>query len=179
MNRRTKARLAAAAAEGDTQAFSELYGEIYKQLYYYALANLRSTEDAADAVQDAVLDAFSSISKLKKSSAFDSWMFRILSTKIKRKQAEYSQSHVSIDEINESDALIKDTVSFEKCEILEEFANLNENERLCITLNCIAGYKSSEISEITGINIATVRSYISRGRKKMKTGLYNNCKEVT
>ena len=73
-----------------------------------ALANLQNAEDAADAVQDAVLDGYMSISSLRKSEAFDSWMFKILVAKIKQKQKEYAQRRSNLDYINESDAIIKD-----------------------------------------------------------------------
>ena len=56
MDKKGRKKLAELAVNGDTDAFSKLYGEIYKELYYYALANLQNAEDAADAVQDAVLD---------------------------------------------------------------------------------------------------------------------------
>ena len=88
MDKREKKRLVEKAVQGDTESFSKLYGEIYKELYYYALANLQNSEDAADAVQDAVLDGFIGLSSLKKSEAFESWMFKILVAKIKQKQKE-------------------------------------------------------------------------------------------
>lgn len=179
MDRLTKTKLVAASVKGDTNAFSKLYGEIYKQLYYYALANLRCAEDAADAVQDAVLDAFAEIASLKKASAFDSWLFKILSAKIKQKQKEYAERRSNLTELDNSAALIKETADFEQCEILDGFASLSENERLCITLSCIAGYKGKEISEITGISQSAVRSCISRGRTKLREGLNIDCKEVT
>ena len=40
-------------------------------------------------MSDAVLDAFSSIKSLRNEDAFKGWMVRILTAKIKRKQAEY------------------------------------------------------------------------------------------
>lgn len=169
LDKKEKRKLADLAMKGDTDAFSKLYGEIYKELYYYALANLQNAEDAADAVQDAVLDGYTSISSLRKSEAFDSWMFKILVAKIKQKQKEYAQRRSNLDYINESD--------FERCEILEEFANLSEAERLCITLHCIAGYKGREIVEITDIKDSTVRSHISRGKAKIRRKLFG--KEVT
>ena len=153
MDKKGRKKLAELAVNGDTDAFSKLYGEIYKELYYYALANLQNAEDAADAVQDAVLDGYMSISSLRKSEAFDSWMFKILV------------------------AIIKDENGFERCEILEEFADLSEAERLCISLHCIAGYKGREIMEITGIKDTTVRSHISRGKAKIRSKLFG--KEVT
>lgn len=177
MDKKGRKKLAELAVNGDTDAFSKLYGEIYKELYYYALANLQNAEDAADAVQDAVLDGYMSISSLRKSEAFDSWMFKILVAKIKPKQKEYAQRRSNLDYINESDAIIKDENGFERCEILEEFADLSEAERLCISLHCIAGYKGREIMEITGIKDTTVRSHISRGKAKIRSKLFG--KEVT
>ena len=58
MDKKTKNELVKKAVNGDTESFSMLYAEIYKQLYYYALTNLGNSEDAADAVHDAVLDAY-------------------------------------------------------------------------------------------------------------------------
>ena len=39
------------AQKGDQNAFAELYSAVYKELYYYALTNLNSPDDAADAVR--------------------------------------------------------------------------------------------------------------------------------
>ena len=86
-------------------------------------------------------------------------------------------SHDLRSPLNESDAIIKDESGFERCEILEEFADLSEAERLCISLHCIAGYKGREIMEITGIKDTTVRSHISRGKAKIRSKLFG--KEVT
>lgn len=76
MDKKGRKKLAELAVNGDTDAFSKLYGEIYKELYYYALANLQNAEDAADAVQDAVLDGYMSISSLRKSEAAEKRSFR-------------------------------------------------------------------------------------------------------
>ena len=169
MDRRKRARLAAEAAQGDTQAFSQLYGEIYKKLYYYALSNLRSPHDAADAVQDAVLDAYSGIGGLKNAEAFDKWMFTILSAKIRQKQKEYTEGRLSLQELDEgSPAVIAEEGGFVRCEILEELAGLSEAERLCITLHSIAGYRTREIAEMTGVSPSSVRSCISRGRSRLR-----------
>ena len=39
---------------------------------------------------------------------------------------------------------------------------------MCFTLSVLYGYTSDEISKITGINSATVRSYLSRGKAKIR-----------
>ncbi len=77
------------AKKGSTEAFSRLYAEVYRDLYHIALYSLRSMHDAGDVVSDTVLDAFCSIDKLREPEKFRSWIMRILSAKIKRRQKEY------------------------------------------------------------------------------------------
>ena len=76
------------AVSGDKQAFSRLYALVYEELYRTAFYSLRNEHDAADAVSDTVLDAYNSIGKLWSEEAFRSWIFKILSVKIKRKQTD-------------------------------------------------------------------------------------------
>ena len=58
------------ARAGDADAFAELYSTVYKDLYRIALVNLKNQHDASDVVSDTVLEAFSSIKKLKDEKAF-------------------------------------------------------------------------------------------------------------
>ena len=74
------------AVKGDAQAFSRLYALVYEEMYRTAFFSLRNEHDAADAVSETVLDAFSSIKKLRREDAFRSWIFKILMAKIERKQ---------------------------------------------------------------------------------------------
>ena len=53
------------AVRGDREAFSRLYALVYEDLYRTAFYSLRNEHDAADAVSETVLDAFSSIKKLR------------------------------------------------------------------------------------------------------------------
>lgn len=166
------------ASKGDSAAFAEIYSSLYKELYYYALTNLNSPDDAADAVQDAVLDAFVGIKNLKNEEAFRGWILRILTAKIKRKQAEYAQNREKLTYIDaryggdddEGDAYeipYKES-KYEGIELLEHIESLNENEKMCFSLNAIYGYTSDEISQITGINAATVRTHLARGKTKLR-----------
>ncbi len=165
------------AQKGDSAAFAELYSSVYKELYYYALTNLNNPDDAADAVQDAVLDAFVGLKNLRNEEAFKGWMIRILTAKIKRKQAEYiadrenlsyiSAGYDSDDDDSELDIPYKES-KYEGIELLDHIESLSENEKLCFSLNAIYGYTSDEIQKITGINAATVRTYLARGKTKLR-----------
>lgn len=156
------------AKNGDADSFAKLYETVYKELYYVALCNLRNTYDAADAVSEAVLDAFTSITKLRDIEAFKGWMFKILTMKIKKKQSEYIEKRnraiqfpIQVDNENK----------YSEFEIIQQIEMLNENEKLCFSLSAVCGYKSDEISELTGINSATVRSHLLRGKEKLKKQL--------
>lgn len=167
------------AQKGDANAFAELYSAIYKELYYYALCNLNNPEDAADAVQDAVLDAYVGLKNLRNEEAFKGWMIRILTAKIKRKQAEYVAERENLsyieagyasddDDDNKAMQIPYKESKYDGIELLDHIESLSENEKICFSLNAIYGYTSDEISSITGINSATVRTYLARGKNKLR-----------
>lgn len=166
------------AAKGDSAAFAEIYSTMYKELYYYALTNLNSPDDAADAVQDAVLDAFMGIKTLKNAEAFRGWILKILTAKIKRKQSEYIRTRENLTYIDAGRSGGEDDDTpyeipykeskYEGIELLEHIESLSENEKMCFSLNAIYGYTSDEISKITGINAATVRTHLARGKTKLR-----------
>lgn len=167
------------ASKGDSNAFAELYSAIYKELYYYALTNLNSPDDAADAVQDAVLDAFMGIKNLKNEDAFKGWIIKILTAKIKKRQAEYVAQRENLTYVDAGDRYDDDEdkasldipykeSKYEEIELLEQLECLSENEKLCFSLNAIYGYRSEEIEKLTGINAATVRTHLARGKAKLR-----------
>ncbi len=156
---------AALAAKGDTEAFSRLYEMVYKDLYHIALYCLRNTHDACDAVSDTVIDAFSSIGKLKSPEAFKNWILKILYSKIRRKQKEYINA--SEEEINES----KD-FNFDSAELKEALETLDNESKIILSLSVLEGYSSKEIAEICGIRASTVRSRLTRIKQKLRAELF-------
>ena len=54
---RTDAELLAAHVAGDRYAFEELFHRHHRQLYRLAMMTSRNPDDAADALQDALLSA--------------------------------------------------------------------------------------------------------------------------
>lgn len=62
----------------DVNTFAQMYEAIYKDLYRFALCMMKNTQDAEDAVSEAVLAAYENIRKLRDEKAFRSWIFTIL-----------------------------------------------------------------------------------------------------
>ncbi len=155
------------AVKGDAQAFSRLYALVYEELYRTAYYSLRNEHDASDAVSETVLDAFSSIKKLRSEEAFRSWIFKILMAKIKRKQKEYAESPSDISE-PEYENLLQSSFEFEHAELAEAMYTLESEERMILSLSVLSGYTGDEIAKICSLNPSTVRSKLMRTKEKLK-----------
>lgn len=66
------------ARRGDAEAFIALIEECKMTLRRVALGYLGNEEDAADAMQDTILDAYEHIGSLKREEYFKTWLVRIL-----------------------------------------------------------------------------------------------------
>ena len=66
------------AKRKEPDAFTELMQLYMKDMYKVALAILMNDEDAADAIQDAILACWEKIDTLKQVQFFKTWMTRIL-----------------------------------------------------------------------------------------------------
>ncbi|MDE6035428.1 MAG: sigma-70 family RNA polymerase sigma factor [Ruminococcus sp.] len=155
------------AKKGDTSAFSRLYETVYKDLYHIALYSLKNSHDASDVVSETVLDAFCSIDKLRDPEKFRNWIMKILSVKIKRKQKEYFNMTEEIDE-NLPD--ISD-FDYDSIELKDALDKLDSQSKMMLSLSVLGGYTSDEISEICEIKSGTVRSRLSRIKKKLRLEL--------
>ena len=158
------------AQAGDPKAFAELYSLVYKDLYRIALLN--NQHDASDVVSDTVLEAYSSITKLRDEKAFKAWITKILTVKIKNKRREYSQINNFREELDDLDEKnISDTaaeINIDSMNVMEGFRQLSAEERMVLSLSVVSGYKSEEIAGMFGTNANTVRSKVARAKSKLK-----------
>lgn len=160
------------ARAGDADAFAELYSLVYKELYHIALVNLKNQHDASDVVSDTVLEAYSSIKKLRDEKAFKAWIIKILTVKIKNKQKEYIKNRDYMADLDDLENSVEQKesaeINYSGLEIMEEFRRLNEEERLILSLSVVSGYTSEEIAKATGLSANTVRSKAARAKIKLK-----------
>lgn len=159
--------LARKARHGDARAFGEIYSAFSGEMYRYALYHTGSSEAAQDAVQDAALEAWKNIVKLKDESAAKAWFFKILSRSCKhmlreKYRADFAPLEADLPQAdtNENTALGLD--------LLRLINSLESDEKDIVLLSIIGGMNSKEISKITSINAATVRSKLSRTLTKLR-----------
>ena len=90
------ASLIAATLAGDSAAFGRLVATYQDRLYNSLLRVLGSSEDAADIVQDAFVQAFTKLNTFRGTSAFYTWLYRI-AFNLAMSQARRGRKTASLD----------------------------------------------------------------------------------
>jgi len=98
-----EADLLASAMTGDSAAFESLVMPHWGALLRVTQRILRSREDAEDAVQQALLDAFRNLNGFQGRSRFSSWLTRIaMNAALMRLRVSRRERAISLDELSET-----------------------------------------------------------------------------
>lgn len=158
------------AKVGDNQAFTELIMNIQMDLYKIAKAKIKEDDDINEAVQETIIKAYSSIKKLKDEKYFKTWIIRILINECnniyKKKKANKIEEY-NENVIKEADSDLINT----KINNLDFFIlidKLNEDEKIVVVLFYLEEYSTKDIGKILKISENTIRTRLSRARKKLK-----------
>jgi len=168
------------AQDGDLRAFNELVRRYQGLVYNVAYRILGDTDAAADATQDAFLSAYRALDSFRGGS-FKAWVLRIVTNscydQLRRKKRQPSSSleallvgpgahdaFVDQAENPEAYAMRKDLGRI----IQEGLRTLPPEQRITLILSDIQGLHYKEIAEITGVELGTVKSRLSRGRARMR-----------
>lgn len=168
---RSDAELIAAHTSGDPHAFSELFRRHRDRLWAVALRTMRDHEDAADALQDAMISAFRNASSFRAESQVTTWLHRIVVNacldRIRRRQARPT---VPLPETGPAEpAVPRDAIAEQdtRMAVQDALAELPEDQRSAIVLVDVEGYSVAETASILGIADGTVKSRCARGRAKL------------
>ncbi len=151
------------ARNGDKKAFDHLIRSQMENMYKTAISYLKNDEDAADAIQEAILTCYEKLDTLKTDGYFRTWLTRILINKCKdmlRKRKVYYLE----DELSE----IPVEEDFSMIEWRELLYILPEEYRIAVLLYYVEGFKIREISEILDVKESTVQSRLARARGKLR-----------
>jgi RNA polymerase sigma-70 factor (ECF subfamily) len=175
--------LVAKAKNGDWQAFLKMALAKKDQLYYKALALLQNEHDAADAVEESLLKAYSSMAGLKEPLYFQAWLTRILvHTCIDMQRARMKQVRLETGMLEDEAPGPQESLAF-KLDLQEQLAALGEKYRTVLVLRYYEEFKIEEIARLLDLPAGTVKSRIYYGLKKLhlngwkETGSMN-CEEI-
>lgn len=180
---RSDAELIAAHAQGDASAFSELTARHRDRMWAVALRTLRDPEEAADAVQDALISAFRAADRFRAESAVTTWLHRIVVNacldRIRRRNTrptvpmpEESAENVSNADLralaDKRDHMAEREL---RLDISEAMGSLPEDQRAAIVLVDVEGYPVAEAAVMLGVAEGTIKSRCARGRAKLAVQL--------
>ncbi len=175
-------RMIAAAKRGDVRSFNQLVRAYQGLVYHTACRVLGDPCAAADATQDAFLNAYKSIHSFRGGS-FRAWLLRIV-TNCCYDQLRIKQHRrvASLDALLEDGPNAEERVGESRDESPPDFAERRElgsmiqkglqimpvDQRVTLILSDIQGFSYEETAQITGVNMGTVKSRLSRARAYLR-----------
>ncbi|MCI8397672.1 MAG: sigma-70 family RNA polymerase sigma factor [Clostridia bacterium] len=154
------------AKTGDKDAYSELILSVQSYLFNFAKSRLNNEEDAQDAVQATIVNAYMGIQKLRNNENFKTWITRILINecnkmyKHKKKDSEIIAKYTSNTRLYTNN---EETTDFDSM-----IRVLNDTEKRMFELYYKEELSIKQISKIMNIKESTIRGELSRGRSKIR-----------
>lgn len=168
------ADLLARHVAGDPAAFTVLVQRHRDRLWAVALRTTQDPEDAADALQDALLSAFRRADQFRGESAVTTWLHRIVvNAALDRMRRTAVRPTVALPEGQDGDTLDlpdrHDAIGQREDQLViaEALADLPQEQREAVVLVDIEGYSVEEAASMLGCPAGTVKSRCSRGRAKL------------
>jgi RNA polymerase sigma-70 factor, ECF subfamily len=160
---------------GDPDAFGELFRRHRERLWAVAIRILRDPEEAADALQDAMIAAFRRAASFRGESAVTTWLHRIVVNavldRIRRRAARPARGGQDDD----LDALAARTqrpgdpsASTDiALDVRAALSTLVPDQRAALVLVDMLGYSIADAAEVLGVSEGTVKSRAARGRARL------------
>jgi RNA polymerase sigma-70 factor, ECF subfamily len=167
------AALLRAHVAGDRRAFGELVARHRDRLWAVAIRTLGDREEAADAVQDALISAYRAADRFRGDAAVTTWLHRIVvNACLDRARRRQSRPTVPLPEVETAAVRAAtagpgETDSDTRVMVRAALAQLPAEQRAALVLLDIEGYSVAEIAEILGIAEGTVKSRCARGRARL------------
>jgi RNA polymerase sigma-70 factor (ECF subfamily) len=166
--------LVVGAQDRDKRAFTELVTRYERRILYYLHRLLGRDADLADVLQEIWIRVFLRITTLHAPEAFRVWLYKIahdvvvdqLRKNKRRRIADLEDSHVA------EAAIASDSNEFELLEDAElvhlTLERLSLPHREVLTLRFLEGLDLSEIAQVLGCRVGTVKSRLHYAKSAMR-----------
>lgn len=155
--------------------FHQVIAERSDRWYCACLKITRDADLAADAVQDALLNAWNKRHQFDRNAQLDTWIHRIainaaLQLLRKRKPDRWGPMPTETpDETNMPETA--QTTRELSHSLGAAMQNLSEMEQVCFILKHLEQWRLAEIAEQLGVNIGTVKQALFRGVRKLRVDM--------
>lgn len=150
----------------DREEFSRRVNAMMDRLYRISYSQFREPQDRMDAVQDALLRAWTHRYRLKRPEYFETWLIRILLNCCHDRQ-RLSKRLMPLDAAPEAS---EDPFDGDP-DVRDAIMRLNEKQRTAIVLHYMEDYSVDDIARILKVPRETVRTRLRRGRAALRAML--------
>lgn len=157
--------LLATHLDGDPHAFGLLVRRHRDRLWAVALRTLGDREEAADALQDALISAFRNAASYRGDAAVTTWLHRIVVNacldRVRRRQARPA---VPIGDHDLPTRRDEHAQLETRLDVHKALAQLPHTQRVALVLVDMEDLSVAEAAEVLGVPEGTIKSRCSRGR---------------
>jgi RNA polymerase sigma-70 factor, ECF subfamily len=161
---------------GDPEAFGVLFQRHRDRLWAVAVRTLGDPEEAADALQDAMIAAFRRADSFRGDSAVTTWLHRIVVNaaldRLRRRAARPTasgQDEEALDALATSGAPVADPSgsSDTALDVKAALQQLVPDQQAALVLVDMLGYSVADAAQVLGVSEGTVKSRAARGRARL------------
>jgi RNA polymerase sigma-70 factor (ECF subfamily) len=162
---------------GDPEAFGKLFLRHKERLWAVALRTACDPDDAADALQEAMVSAFRRAGDFRGESAVTTWLHRIVVNaavdRLRRrpaKTANWPSQEGPPDNVAAAGpppAPDQMDATEVRLDVTAALRHLPDQQRIALVLVDMLGYPVAEASEILGVSVGTIKSRCARGRARL------------
>jgi RNA polymerase sigma-70 factor, ECF subfamily len=163
-----------AHVDGDTEAFGRLVARHRDRLWAVAVRTVGDREEAADALQDALVNAFRRAEGFRGESRVTTWLHRIVVNACLdrlRRSAVRAADPLPDDD---HDGRLAGPAGRDPAELASlsgdvqaALATLPAEQRAAVVLVDMLGYPVDDVAEVLGCAVGTVKSRCARGRARL------------
>ena len=165
--------LLGAHVAGDKRAFAQLFQRHYNRMWAVALRTCFNAEEAAEAIQDAMLSAHQAAPSFRGDAAVSTWLHRIVVNAC-LDRARRQRSRLSVVPLPEEEELDRSALRQRPASdtdlalaVRDALATLPYEHRVVLVAVDVEGYSIEEVARMLGIPQGTVKSRCARARAKL------------
>jgi RNA polymerase sigma-70 factor (ECF subfamily) len=158
---------------GDPEAFGQLFLRHRDRLWAIAIRTLSDPEEAADALQEAMISAFRRAASFRGESAVTTWLHRIVINACLDRMRRRPVRPVDPDDraMDDAAALRADPDPSSRSDlaldVIAALRTLPRDQQAVLILVDMLGYPVADAAAVLGVSQGTIKSRCARGRARL------------
>ncbi len=160
---------------GYAEYFRMIVDRYQDRIFSMGMRFFHNRDDSSDFAQEVFLRAYDKIGSYRAIAPFKFWLSRLaynhglnLIKARKEENIEFNEAYSARENISPESLYVDDEI---KKSLLDNINSLPERYRICLDLYFFMGLKYSQIGEITGYPVNTIKSDVFRAKKILRQKL--------